>query len=142
VGFTAISLFVEDYEAARASGLGDADIRALLADNGLTIGELDGISKWLPRAGDEEIAFGHDEATIYAVADAVGGRSVNVMQIFPAPITTEAAAEAFAGVCERARQHGLLVHLEALPWSGIPDIAAAWDIVRLADRANGGLMLD
>jgi sugar phosphate isomerase/epimerase len=67
---------------------------------------------------------------------------VNVMQIFGPAVPREIAAEAFAGVCDRARERGLLVHLEALPWTGIPDVAAAWEIVRLAGRANGGLMLD
>ena len=52
------------------------------------------------------------------------------------------AAAAFAGLCDRAAEHGLLVHLEFLPWSKIPDLATAWQIIRGADRPNGGLMLD
>jgi sugar phosphate isomerase/epimerase len=36
----------------------------------------------------------------------------------------------------------LLVALEFLPWSGIPDAAAAWAVVRAADRPNGGINLD
>ena len=35
-------------------------------------------------------------------------------------------AAAFAGLCDRAAEHGLLVHLEWLAWSKIPDLATAW----------------
>ena len=56
--------------------------------------------------------------------------------------TVEAAAEALAGVCDRAREHGLLVTLEYLPWSGIPDAATALAIVLRSGRANASLMFD
>ena len=39
-------------------------------------------------------------------------------------------------------EHDLLVHLEFLPWSRIPDLASAWEIVRRADRPNGGVAVD
>jgi len=34
------------------------------------------------------------------------------------------------------------VQLEFLPWSKIPDAATAWEIVRGAGRANGGIAID
>ena len=52
------------------------------------------------------------------------------------------AAESFAGLCDRAGEHGLVVHLEFLPWSKIPDVATAWEVVRRAGRANGGIAVD
>ena len=52
------------------------------------------------------------------------------------------AAEAFARLCDRAAEHGLLVHLEWLAWSRIPDLGTALEIVTLADRPNGGLNVD
>ena len=58
------------------------------------------------------------------------------------PVTLDAAVEAFALVCDRAAEHGLLVHLEFLPWSAFPNVNAAWDVVRTADRPNGGLIID
>src|SRR5262249_61387056 len=53
-----------------------------------------------------------------------------------------AAGESCARLCDRAREHGLLVHLEFLPWAGIPDLAMACEIVRGAARPNGGLLVD
>jgi sugar phosphate isomerase/epimerase len=34
------------------------------------------------------------------------------------------------------------VHIEWLPWSKIPDLSTAWEIVRRADQPNGGLNVD
>src|SRR5206468_2791335 len=52
------------------------------------------------------------------------------------------AAEALRGVCERAAAHGLLVTLEFLPWSGIPDAATALEIVRRSDHPAATVMVD
>jgi sugar phosphate isomerase/epimerase len=45
-------------------------------------------------------------------------------------------------VCRRAVEHDLLVHIEWLPWSKIPDLATALSIVQLAGQPNGGLNID
>ena len=47
-----------------------------------------------------------------------------------------------AGLCRRAAEHGLVVHLEWLPWSKIPDLATALEIVRKAGAPNGGINVD
>ena len=85
-------------------------------------------------------AFGVDE--LFAVADAVGARSVNAVDIFGGTWSLDDAADAFADLCDRAAERGLLVQLEFLPWSNIPDLEAAWYVVGEAGRANGGLALD
>ena len=145
-GFAGLSMWESDYLGARAEGYSDADLRGALADHGIEIAELDALTRWLP--GDDDAvrsdwATGFEEKDFYAVADAIGARSINVVDLGALrTISVEAAAEAFAGVCDRAREHGLLVHLEFLPWSNIPDIETAWDIVREAGRDNGGVLLD
>ena len=145
-GFAGLSMWESDYLGARAEGYSDADLRGALADHGIEIAELDALTRWLP--GDDDAvrsdwATGFEEKDFYAVADAIGARSINVVDLGARrTISVEAAAEAFAGVCDRAREHGLLVHLEFLPWSNIPDIETAWDIVREAGRDNGGVLLD
>ncbi len=148
-GFSGISLFLSDYQAARASGLSDADMRARLADHGLEIAELDPLMSWIPgtdlgsEANQQGTAFfQHTEAEFYAVADALGARSLNAVAFTDAPLSPSQLAEAFAGLCDRAAEHGLLVHLEFLPWTQIPDVFAALAIVELANRPNGGLTLD
>jgi sugar phosphate isomerase/epimerase len=149
-GFDAISLWGRDYQDAQVEGWSDADIVAMLGDHGLSVAEVDPAWGWLPGAAEVRIpremdterifAFGVDE--LFAVADAVGARSVNAVDIFGGAWSLDDAAGAFAELCDRAAERGLLVQLEFLPWSNIPDLEAAWYVVAEAGRANGGLALD
>jgi 4-hydroxyphenylpyruvate dioxygenase len=53
------------------------------------------------------------------------------------------AAEDLAELADRARQHGFNIGYEALAWGRhVRDWTAAWDIVRVADRPNLGIVLD
>jgi sugar phosphate isomerase/epimerase len=149
-GFAGVSLWGRDYAAARTEGLRDADLRAMLADHGLVVAELDPAWWWLPGASDVHIppeldseeVFRFGETELFGMADALGARSVNAVDVFGGGWDIDAAAEAFAGLCVRAAEHDLLVHIEWLPWSRIPDLATALRIVELADRPNGGLNID
>jgi sugar phosphate isomerase/epimerase len=150
-GFSAISLWGRDYRRAQSEGLSDADMRALLDANGLAVAELDGVGQWLPGSaglappveGDEaDSFFAFSEQDLYAIADAVGARSLNAVEVYGMHYEPDDAAAAFASLCDRAAGHGLLVHLEYLPWSGIPDARAAGEIVRLAGCPNGGVLVD
>ena len=149
-GFAGLSLWGRDHQVARAAGLSDLDMRLLLADHGLSVAELDPAWWWLPGAsevrippdldGERIFAFGEDE--LFAIAEGVGARSLNAVDVFGGTWSLDEAAAAFAGLCDRAAGHGLVVHLEFLPWSRIPDLATAWQVVRAADRPNGGITLD
>ena len=44
-----------------------------------------------------------------------GARSLNAVDVFGGTWSLDEAAAAFAGLCDRAAEHGLLVHLEFLP---------------------------
>lgn len=159
-GFAAITLWGPDYARARREGLSDADLRRLLSDAGLTVGELDSVWTWAP--GTKGVAVPDDEnpdgyfsvreEEIFRFADVVGARSVTASPWAPksAPHTNRPAkdrsleriAEGYAGLCDRAARHGLLVQLEFLPWTLVPDLATASEIVRRADRPNGGIVID
>ncbi|MBV8236702.1 MAG: sugar phosphate isomerase/epimerase [Acidimicrobiia bacterium] len=151
-GFAGVSLWARDYWAARADGLTDADMRGLLADHGLRVAELDPMWSWLPGAADAgrtvrpeddtEAVFRYSEEDLFGIGDALGARSVNAVDVFGGSWGVDDAAEAFAALCDRAAGHGLLVHLEFLPWSRVPDLATATDVVRRADRPNGGITVD
>jgi sugar phosphate isomerase/epimerase len=148
--FSAISVWGRDYAAARAEGWSDADLRAQLDDHGLAIAELDPAWWWTP--GEVDVAslvaidtmevFRFGESELFAIAEALGARSMNAAEVLGGNWTVDDAAEAFAGLCDRAAERGLIVHLEFLPWSRIPDLATAWEVVRRADRPNGGVAVD
>jgi len=147
-GFSALSLFASDYRRARASGLGDAELRRVLADHGLAVAEIDPLLSWMPGAGAAGVEaegsefLSHGEQELYAIADALGARSINAVLAAPGSFDLDAVADAFARLCDRAAAHGLLVHLEFLPWTWVRDAATADAVVRRAGRPNGGIMLD
>ncbi|MBV8949238.1 MAG: sugar phosphate isomerase/epimerase [Actinobacteria bacterium] len=149
-GFAGISVWARDYAAARGEGWTDEDLRAQLDDHGLAIAELDPAWWWTPGEIDTAAlvaidimeVFRYGEADMFAIADALGARSINAADVLGGPWGVDDAAAAFAGLCDRAAEHGLLVHLEFLPWSRIADLATAWEVVRRADRPNGGVAVD
>jgi sugar phosphate isomerase/epimerase len=140
-GFHGISVYYEDYRAARAGGWTDADLRSLLAGYGVAVAELDGPMRWLP--GDVA-GPGVDE--FVAAAAALAARSITVLEVrgrrVGEVVPYDAVAAAFAAVCERAARHDLLAHIEYFPMSGIPDLTTAWEVIRRAGQPNGGIMVD
>jgi sugar phosphate isomerase/epimerase len=141
-GFSALTLWPGDVTRARAEGLAFADLRSVLADHGLVVADLDPLLRWLPGEAIPPSVPAATESEFYAIAEALGARSLNVAQGFGARVDLDRAAEALAGVCDRAREHGLLVTLEYLPWSGIPDAKTALAIVERTGRPNATLMID
>ena len=149
-GFAGVSLWGRDYQHARDEGLNDRDIRSMLNDHGLSVAELDPAWWWLPGAAevqippelDDQDVFRFEEAELFAIAERLGARSLNAVDVFGGKWTMEEASASFAALCRRAAEHGLLVHLEFLPWSRIPDLDMAWKVVNEADEPNGGIALD
>jgi sugar phosphate isomerase/epimerase len=143
-GFDAITVVGSVYHRARTrDGLSDADIRALLEDRGIVVTDVESAGTWLspasesperrrPRAPDEEMI---------RIAEAVRARTL-VATHFGPPATPEEAAGPFARLCDKAADAGLQVSLEFPAMATINDVATAWEIVRLADRPNGGILLD
>jgi len=142
-GFAGVGMLGDDYTACRAAGLSDADMRAILDDHGVQVAELEFLYGWA--RDDDAHGWARDlETRLYAIADALGARHMNIGDVNPAgdlpPL--DVVAERFAAVCERAATHGLRVAIEFLPWTAIPDAATAWEIVRRAACPNGGILVD
>ena len=145
-GFSGIGLLGFDHKLARDAGLTDADLAGILADHDLELAEVEFLMEW--SAGPEEperVATARVvEDQVWQVADAFGPRVVSVGEMGGPEQTPpfDLLAERFAALCDRAAAHGLLVALEFMPWSGIPDIAAAAALVEAVDRPNAGINLD
>ena len=142
-GFAAVGLQCDDYAAARARGLSDAEMRRVLADHGSRVAEIEFLFDWA-HGGEVGVRARKLEDRLYAMAEAFEPRHVNVGDLgFGGALPpVDVVAERFAGACERAARCGLLVALEFLPWSPIPDAATAWEIVRRAGQRNGGVLVD
>src|SRR6478672_1779802 len=139
--FDGFGMHVRDYANLRSAGWTDADLRAVLRDNGFDLIEIETVLGWDDPPDSREEDGLRREQLAFELADAVGARHV----VAVGALTGEArdtAAEGFAGLCDRAADHGLLVAVEPQACSTITDLQSAVAIVRTAARPNGGLNLD
>ncbi len=142
-GFAGFALSIDAYRAAREAGLSDADIRALVADNGLAIEWLDGLICWLPGAPvPPGLLAAKDLAEFFDAAAAIGAPMVNAVEIFGHDPGEAAKVDGFAALSDGAQKQGLKVSLEFTPIGSIPDLPAAARIVEAAAHGNGGILFD
>lgn len=136
-GFDAISLFPQQYlDARKREKRSVADMRRILSDNGIRLDEVDPLLDWFGPMQSRS------EALIFEIAQELGARSINAPSAFAPAIEVSEVTSAFARLCERAAALALRVDLEFLPWTIVPDLRSALQIVRDADQSNAGVMLD
>jgi len=143
-GFDAISLWSRTHRRAiTREGLDEAEMRSLLEGNGLVVSEFESIDTWLPNdvkplAGNPPLPV--DE--FLRIAEALCARTLVAVQSAPVDLPFEGVVGHFAELCDRARERGLDVALEAPPFTAIADLRHAWRVVEAADRSNAGLVVD
>ena len=132
-GYDGIGLRAENYWAA---GMDDAALLATADRHGVKILEVEYLTAWGTPA-DRDEAQQQKEHTVFHMERAFGVRHLNagLLENLPLAVMTDA----FAALCERAGPH-LVVALEFMPYSGVPDLATAWQIVQ--GVPNGGLIVD
>jgi sugar phosphate isomerase/epimerase len=139
-GYSGIGLRPADRTRAHEEeGLTDAAMRAMLADQGLALVEVE-VHRGFARHGDAGAAARASEDALFGLADALGGR--HMIAITDMDGDLDDAAERFAGLCDRAAEHDLLVALEFLPWTDVADAGIALEVALRADRPNGGVLVD
>lgn len=149
-GFSAMTLFPLDYKNTIEQGLSGKEMRQVLRDHDLRVDVIDPYTKWYPvwepptNMSKEDVSFtDFEEEEVFTMAETLEARSINVIESFGKKAPVDQVVESFAGVCDRAAARGnWTVHLEFMPFSGIADLATAWEIVRTANRNNGGILLD
>lgn len=145
-GFRSITLWPSHFDDACESGLSVRDMRAILADNEVSVSELDPFCSWLPvDADDGGIAshfYKYEESDFFRIADSIGARSLNVVQFGGESIARSEVADTFSALCERASEHGLVVSVEFMAWSPIRDLARALELVRATGRSDCGVNID
>jgi sugar phosphate isomerase/epimerase len=113
-------------------------MRAITAAAGLRILEVEYLTGW-GTAQDRDTAQQEKEETVFHMARAFGVSHLNAGLLEHLPV--DMITEAFAAFCDRAAED-LTVALEFMPYSGVPDLATAWRVVRDAGRPNGALIVD
>jgi sugar phosphate isomerase/epimerase len=139
-GYAGIGLRPSHYQAARAQGWTDTNLRRMLEERGLEVVEIGFLAGWW-ETGELAARSRAYEEQLYRLKESLGGRH---MMLIGGPLREPVGlvAERFAAVCDRALDHGLLVGLEFLPWTDTADAGRAWQIAKAACRPNGGVVLD
>lgn len=148
-GLTRMSLFPIDYHNATEGGLSPAQMRRMVDDAGIHIVVIDPFTKWLPdwqppaSMSKQDVAFtDFDGDQIFEMAHVFDAESINVIETFGHKYPMEVLVESFAAVCDRGAAENFRVHVEFMPFSGIPDLATAWEMIRTANRPNSGITFD
>ena len=138
-GFDGLSLWTLHHAAAVGAGASPEAVREQVRDAGLSVPMVEAILPWA--SPDEERALAAAEHAFSLAAD-YGARYVVTVAMGADLPPLDAVVERYRRVCDAAAEHGLRPLIEFLPWTGIPDLATAWQIVETADRDNAGILLD
>jgi sugar phosphate isomerase/epimerase len=143
-GYRILSINPADHDQALAAGLDPAEVAPPPPDAGVELAILDGLIEWYPHEPPKRplgtAMIGVDE--VLRAGEAFGTTSICALAPYPTSIPLEEMAGHFAALCDRAADQGSRVHFEFTPRSQVSDVATAAELVRLADRLNGGILFD
>jgi sugar phosphate isomerase/epimerase len=127
---------------AAESGTTAAEIGRQARDLGLDL-VMDPVMNWYPdRAPSPSRFAGVSTDDALRMCEALGVTSLTVIGTASSDVPVPELAEHFGRVCDRAADFGAQVHLEFMPFTVVRNLRTAWDLVRAADRPNGGLVFD
>lgn len=141
-GYDGIGLAYYDFAAQLERGETLGSLRQAVEDTGVPVVELEILYGW--NADSERTAAREAEAWLHQMAELFGARHMNVAVSQPPESHLDArdVARRFGALCDRAAQVDLIVGLEFQPLNAVSNLRIAWDIVRAAERDNGGILLD
>ena len=136
-----------------AAGLTIADLLSLAADHGVSFAQLDGVStwvrRWYPTVGDPDFnasmraRFDVSISETLELGEALGITSAVAVGAFDdGSVPLDELIDSYAKFCDAAKAHKIDVELEFIPLWGIRELPMAWDIVKAANRANSGIVVD
>ena len=141
-GYRSIGLGEADYSGMRASGVSDGELLETLDQYGIRVAEIEFLFDWMHDDEDAEIPVVIAE-NLYHMADVFRPHHVNMGDVrFPPGRPVELVAERFGAVCDRLAPFGVKAAIEFMPWTSIPDLDTACEIIERAGRDNAGIDLD
>ena len=72
----------------------------------------------------------------------LGADTIVAVHLTGGEIEHQVAVDGLGRLCDQAREHGLRVALEFMPFSGIRDVNAGWHVIRDVNAENCGMVVD
>ncbi|MBV9204185.1 MAG: sugar phosphate isomerase/epimerase [Actinobacteria bacterium] len=151
-GYQAMSVAPWDCRMPEKTKSQAARLRRRAEDRGVALSVLDPFTTWLAPAdagpggaGSEQARYArlfasYQPTEIFTMAAELGAATVTA--VAPVVGRPSEAADRFAAACAEAAGYGLRLQLEFMPFTPIPNLQRAWQVVSQAGPANGGLVLD
>jgi sugar phosphate isomerase/epimerase len=152
-GWDGISVIYPSYQRARNElGLSDADMRAMLADRGVYVDEIEVCHEWIYGSGPEKplaqepglhckCGLCAPVEDMIAMAKALGAQTVVAThRIEPVPV--DVAAQRLARFCDRLADEGMRVAIEFLPYNTWQTVGQTWEVIEASGRENAGFCFD
>jgi sugar phosphate isomerase/epimerase len=152
-GFDSLAIAPNRAKALLQQGMRASDLLDMAAEHGVRYTQLDGIATWVKNwratKGDPELnawiesLFDIDLLEALEIGAALGAEAAVAVPFFDeGSIPHHQVVEDFGRLCDTAARYGIEVHIEFIPFWGLPDLPAATDIVAAANRANSGILVD
>lgn len=135
-GYEGIGLSAEAYVDALAEGFTDNDLLQILKEYQISVTEVECIQEWAAKKRTYEEKF--KEQICFHICHLFGVKQVNVALMENVPF--DFMAEKLAQLCHRAGD--LLVAVEPMPYSGIPDFDTAKALIKKTQANNARILLD
>lgn len=135
-GFEGIGLRAETYVDALNEGLFDSDILAILDKYSMRVTEVEYIVQWAEAKRSYEEKY--KEQMCFHMCELFGVSHINcgLMENY----SVEWTAQKLKELCRRAGKY--TIGVEPMPYSGLPGIRKAWEVVKGSGCDNAKLILD
>ncbi len=135
-GYDGIGLRAEIYVDALNEGLYDQDILDILAKHDMKVTEVEYIVQWADEKRSYEQKY--KEQMCFHMCRLFGVKQINcgLMENY----SVEHTAQKLKELCHRAGE--FIIGVEPMPYSGLPNLQKAWDVVKGSGCDNAMLILD
>lgn len=135
-GYEGIGLRAETYVDALNEGLFDEDILAILDKYDMKVTEVEYIVQWAEEVRSYEQKY--KEQMCFHMCKLFDVKHINIglMENYSVEHTGQKLKE----LCERAGD--IVIGLEPMPYSGVPDFEKAWAVVQASGADNAAIILD
>ncbi|HEL2057414.1 TPA: sugar phosphate isomerase/epimerase [Streptococcus suis] len=135
-GYEAIGLRAETYVDALNEGLTDQDILAILEKYQMIVSEVEYIVQWAEEHRSYEQKYKEQMCFHMCRLFNVGHINCGLMENYPVEYTAQKLKE----LCGRAGD--LIIGVEPMPYSGLPNFDKAYAVVKASGAENAMLILD